>query len=156
MVKRTLAVLGILSLLVVAAGSTSMVNAQCCSADMSWVCNWPSNCGTACFVPVDVQTPEWTRIVKTWSIKIDGPCPAPGPMVGCGTTRGINTGICAGVNALFSPLDCIFGGGGVYNCSPNLGGGDGPCGPAFGPIPALLTAVPRLLAGPPIVFGTLW
>jgi hypothetical protein len=150
MVKRTVVVLSILSLLVLAAGSS-----------FAFVPMWPGDCAPAapCFVPVDCcPYPLPTTIIKTWSCKIEGPCPAPGPVCGpadCGKTgfRGL-LGL-AGVIA--GPCEVLFGGfDGVYGCfSGPFGKTGGPCGPCWGPVPAVLAGCPMVLAAP-VMFGDLW
>jgi len=153
MVKRTLIVLSILSLMLVAAG-TSMAFSGC------------GDCRPApLFVPVDCcPYPTPTTIVKTWSCKIEGPCPAPGPMC-CGTGGSCGTkasfGSCLLAN-MAGPFEFLFGGcDGVYGCCPGFGNGsDSACGPCWGPIPCILAAVPRALGSlcpnDCMMFGCMW
>jgi hypothetical protein len=153
MVKRTLVVLSVLSLMLMAAGT--------CSA---FFVGWPDAACGGCkplYLPADCPSPEFKTIVKTWQCKIVGPCPAPGPMCGpadCGPKGTI--GICDAVaNLLGFPLDVLFGGcDGVYGCGLGGGlfGGDGPCGPCYGPVPCALAAVPMALGAPSVMFGALW
>jgi len=153
MVKRTLVVLGILSLMLTA-GTSFAFFGGCGSAGP-----WGFNCGATCplFVGVDCPpTMDFRTVVKTWEAKVIGPCPPAGPGygVGCGFRSrgcGILGGLCA---AIPTPLDWLFGGcDGVYGCLPRRGGG--PCGPCFGPIPAAMACVPRILSAP-TMFGALW
>ena len=80
MVKRTLVVLGVLSLMLMAAGTSS-----------AFFVGWPGgDCGPSCkpmYLPVDCPTPEFKTIVKTWQCKIEGPAPACGPAVRSGCLR---------------------------------------------------------------------
>jgi len=153
MVKRTVAVLGILAIALTAGTSFAFWGA------------WDSCCGpTECkplYLPVDCPTPPIKTIVKTWAVKIEGPCPAPG--VGCGPVccdkRG--PGLCEALTALATPLDWLFGGcDGVYGCFGGLcGGGDGPCGPCYGPLGCALAGLPVVLSAPVFgggLFGTWW
>ena len=155
MVKRTLVVLSILSLMVLAATSS-----------FAFTPGWPGgDCAAPapCFVPVDCAPyPTPTTIIKTWSCKIEGPCPAPGPACGpasCDT--GLKGGLlCSAATAIASPFDFLFGGcDGVYGCFGGAGGGlcgDGPCGPCWGPVPRVLAGVPMALGAPTVMFGALW
>ena len=118
MVKRTLVVLGVLSLMLVAAGTSSAFSV-----------GWPGgDCGPAMckpmYLPVDCPRPEFRTIVKTWQCKIEGPAPACGPAA-CGPADcgpKMTAGLCAAVaNLLGLPFDALFGGcDGVYDCG--LGG----------------------------------
>jgi hypothetical protein len=147
MVKRTVAVLGILAL-TLAAGTSF---AFCGPAWASW-----DSCAPCppLFLPVDCPTPPIKTIVKTWAVKIEGPCPAPGPACGpVGCKRGFDP--CAIVTAIASPLDWLFGGiDGVYGCLPDMGC-NGPCGPCYGPLGGILAAVPMVI-GEGGVFGSWW
>ncbi len=156
MVKRTLVVLSILSLMVLAATSS-----------FAFMPGWSgSDCAAPapCFVPVECcPYPTPTTIIKTWSCKIEGPCPAPGPACGpsnCDT--GLKGGLlCDMATAIASPFDLLFGGcDGVYGCFGGRGfggrGGDGPCGPCWGPVPSVLAGVPIALGSPMVMFGSLW
>ena len=151
MVKRTVVVLGVLSLMIMAAGTSS-----------AFFVGWPGgDCGIAkpLYVPADCPTPEFKTIVKTWQCKIEGPCPAPGPMCGpaaCGPKT--TYGLCEPIAALIGlPFDFLFGGcDGVYGCDGGLFGKDGPCGPCYGPIPCVLAGVPMFLGAPSVMFGALW
>ncbi len=126
MVKRTIIVLSVLSLMIMASG-----------ASFAFVPAWPSDCAAPkpCFVPVDCPPyPLPKTIIKTWSCKIEGPCPAPGPACGPADCKpaGLPTGLFSSLCQLvMSPFDFLFGGfDGVYGCTPSLGG-DGPCGPCL-------------------------
>ncbi len=155
MVKRTLVVLGVLSLMLMAVGTSS-----------AFFVGWPGgDCGVGCkplYVPAECPTPEFKTIVKTWQCKIVGPAPACGPACGpanCGPT--VKAGLCDAVaNLLGLPFDALFGGcDGVYGCG--LGGGglfgeDGPCGPCYGPLSCVLAGVPMALGAPSVMFGALW
>jgi hypothetical protein len=154
MVKRTLLVLSILSLMVFAAGTSNAF----------WTGGWGA--ADECvqkplFVPVDCPPfPEAKTIIKTWSVKIEGPCPAPGP-IACGPAKKDGWGpgmLCAMAGVIATPFDFLFGGcDGVYGCFPGMGGGaDGDCGPCFGPIPRVLATVPMVLGAPTVMFGALW
>ncbi len=156
MVKRTVAVLGILALTLAAGTSFAFWN--------TWDgCGGQAACGPM-YLPVDCPTPPLKTIVKTWAVKIEGPCPAPGPMCGpvCKERRGFD--LCQIVTAIGAPfLDALFGGcDGVYGCFSGLGGGcgaDGPCGPCYGPLGCALAGLPTVI-GAPLgavgVFGTWW
>jgi hypothetical protein len=155
MVKRTLAVLGILAMTLAAGTSFGFWN--------SWdSCGGPADCKPL-YLPVDCPTPPVKTIVKTWAVKIEGPCPAPGAMcgpVGCREKRGFD--LCCLVNAVATPFDWLFGGiDGVYGCCDGLGGcgADGPCGPCYGPLGCALAGLPTVI-GMPLgsvgVFGTWW
>jgi len=151
MVKRTFVVLGVLSLMLISAGTSFAMF------------GWGGGCGQECaplYVPVDCPpVPGFKTIVKTWEAKIEGPCPAP---MGCGPAAcdkkwgpGL---ICSLVAAIATPLDWVFGGiDGVYGCCPGLGfGKGGDCGPGFGPVPGALAIVPQFLGAPTIMFEELW
>ena len=159
MVKRTLVVLGVLSLMLVAAGTSS-----------AFFVGWPGgDCGpSTCkpmYLPVDCPTPEFRTIVKTWQCKIEGPAPACGPAA-CGPAAcgpKMTAGICDAVaNLLGLPFDALFGGcDGVYDCGLGgggglFGGGDGPCGPCYGPLSCVMAGVPMALGAPSVMFGALW
>ncbi len=157
MVKRTVVVLGIVSLMFMAVGTSSAFFVGFPGEDGCGVCK-------PLYVPVECPTPEFRTIVKTWQCKIVGPCPAAGPACGpsaCGS-RGCPAGICDAVaNVLGFPFDVLFGGcDGVYGCGlGGLGGGlggDGPCGPCYGPIPCAFGGVAMALAAPSVMFGSLW
>ncbi len=101
MVKRTLAVLGILAMTLAAGTSFGFWNSWDC-------CGGPADCKPL-YLPVDCPTPPVKTIVKTWAIKIEGPCPAPGAMCGpvCGRERG--PGLCELITAIASPcwIGCL-------------------------------------------------
>ncbi len=156
MVKRTLLVLSILSLMVCAAGTSS-----------AFMVGWPDNDCVAkpMFVPVDCcPYPLPKTIIQTWSCKIEGPCPAPAP---CGVASCKKDGfapglLCAMAGSIATPLDFLFGGcDGTYGCFPGFGNGGcggagGECGPCYGPVPAVVAAVPMALGAPAVMFGSLW
>jgi len=137
--------------MVVAAGTSSAFN----------------GCGSSCaplFVPVDCcPYPTPTTIVKTWSCKIEGPCPAPGPMCGAPCKQDSGFSLCKLLGSMPGPLDFLFGGcDGVYGCTPGFGdkGCDSGCGPCFGPVACALAGVPMLLGSvcpnDCMMFGTCW
>jgi hypothetical protein len=162
MVKRTAVVLGILALITMGAG---MASAQALSlggppAPQSWVNGFPG--GGSClpmFVPVPCpEYPLSKTIVKTWSCKIEGPCPPPGPPSGCcGDQRsGLLGSLCFLATSVATPFDWLFGGtDGVYGCCPEIGC-SGPCGPCYGPVPGLIAGVAGFLSPPPVMFGCYW
>jgi hypothetical protein len=124
MVKRTVVVLGILSLVIVMAG-TSM-------AQMGM--SFAPPCFDACsvvarpmYVPVACCEPIQKTIVKKWECKIVGPCPAPGPAcASSGVGREDRVGaLMALATAIGTPFDLLGGSyDAVYGC---LGGNDGAC-----------------------------
>jgi hypothetical protein len=143
MVKRTMVVLGILSLtLMVVGGSFALA----------------SSCADKClplYVPVDVPDTTAKTIVSTWECKIVGPCPAPTPPC-CGPAKkGPNFGILTSLaTAIATPFDMVFGGfDGVYGCLPNTGLGNGAFGGGLG---GAFMAVPGMLSGETTIFGGLW
>jgi hypothetical protein len=162
MVKRTIVVLGILSLLVVGVGTSH-----------AWIgggwggCYTPPPLYTAVPCPVG---PECNIIKKTWSCKIVGPCPPPfGGAPGYGARGGGfldnpygpfssygRIGLCGGiVAALATPFDMLFGGfDGVYGCTGGIEGGE--CGPCFGPVPQVAAGAAMFFAAPTVMFGALW
>jgi hypothetical protein len=160
MVKRTVVVLSILSLLLVAAG-THMAFAQTQIGMLmgASVGNRPLYVATEC-PPVE----QYTTIVKKWQMKIEGPA----PLAACGSVGparndflfGPGPGLLGGLAAaLPTPMDWLFGGGGVYGCTGGLGGTEidrEDCGPCFGPLPGAVAMVPKILAAPTTVFGALW
>jgi hypothetical protein len=156
MVKKLSVFLGILSLTMIMAGG-------------AFAFFGGGGCGDGCmpkpmYVPVDCPPyPCSTTIIKTWSAKIEGPCPGPMPMCGkgCDDMWGWHkTGLFGGLAAaIATPFDFLFGGiDGVYGCCPDLLGGGrcNPCGPAFGPLPGAITALPMIMAAPTTTFGMLW
>jgi|GEM_PF-459384 len=142
MVKRTLVVLGIFSLILMTAGPTM--------AQMHWPmspfgqCFGPELFPKPLFVPVDCPAPIQRNIVKTWECKIVGPCPAPTPGGACGpglAGRDDRMGLLTSfATAIASPFDMIFGGmDGVYGCQEMA---NNPCGSPFpGPIPVALRSL---------------
>jgi hypothetical protein len=162
MVKRTLLVLGILALITMGAG---MASAQYAMAgpgvSQSWVNGFPG--GASCaplYVPAECpEYPTSRTIVKTWSCKIEGPCPPPGaPAGGCSQER---PGQLLGsllflAGSVATPFDWLFGGfDGVYGCCPGLGC-EGPCGPGYGPLPGFVAGVASALSPPQVMFGCYW
>lgn len=152
MVRRTVVVLGILSLVLVAATCFGFGRGGC-EADSKPL-----------YVPVDCPpVADSKMIIQKWSAKIEGPCPPPMPAIACDSGRrgrrggdGLLSGLGA---AIVCPVfDGLFGGrGGVYGCSIRGGRGDGPCGPFYGPLAKAVVAVPRSIASPTTgVFGVLW
>lgn len=160
MVKRTLVVLGILSLTVLAAGSSFAFFGAGATFGVGGA--WGTTCEapTPLYLPVDCfPYPESKTIIKTWSAKIVGPCPPPALACGtggCGDKKvpGILGGLAA---TLVSPFDLLFGGfDGVYGCGPRLGLPSGPCGPGWGPLSGAVAAPLMVLASPTTLFGALW
>lgn len=151
MVKRTVAVLGILAMTLAAGTSFAFWGA--------WdSCGGPADCKPL-YLPVDCPTPPMKTIVKTWAVKIEGPCPAPGAMCGGSVCKDRKPGLCEMITALATPFDWLFGGtDGVYGCGTGLfGGGDGPCGPCYGPLGCALAGLPTIIGTPVVsVFGTWW
>ncbi|MBI5249130.1 MAG: hypothetical protein HY912_06520 [Desulfomonile tiedjei] len=154
MVKRTLVVLGILSMLLTAGSASAYLGYGFPGAG--------SDCGPCppLFLPVDCPPyPVAKTIVKTWQCKIVGPCPAPGPMAACGTDKtSMSPGMITSIaNLLGMPFDLLFNhADSVYGCFNGFGGGGGPCGPCFGPVPSVIAAVPMALGAPTVMFGALW
>jgi len=156
MVKRTLAVLAIMSLIVIAAGP-SMAQVR---LGMSPGCFGGDVCmARPLYVPVDCAQPIQRTIKQTWECKIEGPCPAPTPGGGaCFGGRDDRMGFLTNfAMALGTPFDFIFGGiDGVYGCT-EMGNG-GLCGPAFGgPVPRALSSLAYLVYPTDgSFFGGLW
>lgn len=158
MVKRTVVVLSILSLLLVAIG-TSLAVAQTVGVMVAMTNNRPLYVPTKC-PPVE----EYTTIIKKWSMKIEGPAPLPNCGGGAGgglddSLFGPGMGMLGGLAAAIpTPLDWIFGGPGIHGCLfPGATGYDkADCGPCFGPLPAAIATLPRILAAPTTIFGALW
>ncbi len=166
MVKRTAVVLGILALITMGAGMTS---AQAMGlggpvGPQSWVTGFPGGgCGSSLPLYVPVPCPEYPlsrTIVKTWSCKIEGPCPPPGPPSGCcgGSGAGICGSLCYLATSLATPFDWLFGGtDGVYGCFPGgICGSGGPCGPCYGPVPGIIASAMGALSPPSVMFGCYW
>jgi len=150
MVKRTVVVLGILAMALTAGTSFAAF----------WG-SWDGCCGPCAplFMPVDCPTPPIKTIVKTWAVKIEGPCPAAGPMCGPCCDKKCGPGLCEILTAIATPFDWLFGGfDGVYGCFSGCGG-DGPCGPCYGPLGCALAGVPVVLGAPLFgggIFGCWW
>lgn len=161
MVKRTAVVLGILALVTMVGGMTSAQAGGC--AQQSWVTGFP--CGTNClptYCPVPCpEYPLSKTIVKTWSCKIEGPCPPPGPPASC-CGGGERPGQLLGsllylAGSVATPLDWLFGGfDGVYGCDACPMGCSGPCGPCYGPVPGAIAGVLGCLSPPSVMFGCYW
>lgn len=154
MVKRTVVVLGILSLIVMAAG-TAM--AQLPAAP----CFGGGGCEIAkpLYLPVDCPAPIQRTIKKTWECKIVGPCPPPSFGGGaCGVGRDDRVGLLLSLaQALGTPFDWVFAGfDGVYGCVD--GGADSsPCGTCFGgSIPRVFGAMTSMVGTDGAFFGGLW
>lgn len=180
MVKRTFVVLGILSLMLCAMGTSHAFLGSCPGGDCFGAVGL-SSFDSALYVPVDCPPyPTSTTIVKTWKATVEGPasqqqCGGTAAQAGpTGLMAALNpwagrtglipafpaTGLLGGIAAgIASPFDLIFGGlDGVYGCGlglPGLGT-SGPCGPCFGPVPGAIAAVPQVLAAPTTIFGALW
>ncbi len=137
MVKRTLFVLGILSIAVMVAGTSFAFmggRGAACGDGMGEMAMWvPAPC---CPYPVP------KTIVKTWEAKISAPVPVAG--FGCGPGyggfghgkrgRGFLTNV-----APFRCADILFGGwDGVRGCGDMPGG---PCGVKYGPLPGALVGL---------------
>jgi hypothetical protein len=153
MVKRTAVVLSIMSLLLV--GGASVALAQ-----------WGmGGCGDDVALYVGVKCPPittWTTIIKKWEGKVEAPY---APMVGgfggaCGSAGGRDSRFLGGLaGALVTPMDVLFGGfDGVYGCGLGAMGleGDSPCGPFWGPIPALIGGVSAAIASPTTLPVGIW
>ncbi len=137
MVKRTVVVLSILSLIVMAAGTAmaqlpyfGSASAQCFGGGIM---------PKPLYLPVDCPTTIQRTIKKTWECKIVGPCPPPSFGGGvCGLGRDDRMGLLTSLaQALGTPFDWVFAGfDGVYGCVESDGA---PCGTCFGgPIPRAL------------------
>lgn len=166
MVKRTTVVLSILAMLALGAGvcSATGISLGAPPPPQSWVNPFPDT-GAGClpmFVPVPCpEYPGSRTIVKTWSAKIEGPCPPPGmPMGGCGAVERpcqLLGSLLFLLTSVATPFDMLFGGfDGVYGCCPGIGGPDGPAGPFYGPIPGAVHGVMNLVSPPPVMFGCFW
>lgn len=172
MVKRTFLVLGIFAALTMAVG---VAHAQYLAGGAtsgnwlagppvpsSWVDPFPG-CGGCLplYVPCECPPyPESRTIVKTWSCKIEGPCPPPGaPSVCCGGTGRPNQvlgSLLFLASSIATPFDWLFGGtDGVYGCCPEMGC-MGPCGPSYGPLPGAIHGVMNLVTPPTVMFGCFW
>ncbi len=146
MVKRTLVVLGILSLTLVMAGTVFAFR----GCGPSWHA-WGCGPGPALFVPVDCpKYPVAKMIHQTWTCKIEGPCPPPQPAACCGKERrgfGFCNLLAPVAMAVGLPFDFLFGGGaGVRGCKRDRHRG-GPCGPFYGAVPAFSVGAVKWVAG---------
>ena len=150
MVKRTAVVLGIVSLVIMTAGSAMAfgLNAPCFGSTVA---------PRPLFVPVDCPDPIQKTIVKTWECKIVGPCPPPGPPVGGNCAKDDRMGFLLSLaTAIMTPFDLLVAPyDGVYGC---LETGEGPCGSCpSGPILSALSALTDTCAGTRMsFFGGLW
>ncbi|MDQ7784635.1 MAG: hypothetical protein RDU20_17250 [Desulfomonilaceae bacterium] len=157
MVKRTAVVLGVVSLMIVMAGSAfaqgfGLPTPACFGASM---CE-----ARPLFVPVDCPDPIQRTIVKKWEAKIVGPCPPVSPPAGGGCGVGVDDreGLLLSLaTAVMTPMDVLFGPfDGVYGCM-EMGSG-GICGSCFGgPFPRALLALGNVGCGTTSsFFGGLW
>ena len=108
MVKRTLVVLGILSIMLTAGAS---FGGGC----------WTDSCGPCAPLFVPVPSPEICpqRAVKVWEMCIIGPCPPPACGVPSCDTGKTQKGLMSLCGVVASPCEVLFGGtGGVYGCLP--------------------------------------
>lgn len=160
MVKRTVLVLSILSLIVMAAG-TSMAQLPLLGGGMG-ECFGGSDClmPKPLYVPVDCPAPIQRTIKKTWECKIVGPCPPPsGPAGACGVGKEDRMGLLLSLaTALGTPFDWVFAGcDGVYGCVDGGAGGCTPCGSCFGgSIPRMFGNVAFMASPNGSFFGGLW
>ncbi len=160
MVKRTAVVLGIVSLMVLSAGSAmAFIDLGLCAP----VCFGGATCAPRpLFVPVDCPGPIQKTIVKKWECKIVGPCPPPGPPVGaCNGGRDDRQGFLLSLaTAIMTPMDLLVAPyDGVYGCLET--GGGGVCGSCLGgPLPRALASLCGGAAGcggtSTSFFGGLW
>ncbi len=162
MVKRTVVVLGILSLVLLMAGTSFALTKLC----------GPYDPAPPLFAPVDCPPYlDSQTIVKKWSCKIETPYYAGMGPAGVGILLGrrlnrrryfrIRDRMLYGpffvadlAGTLATPFDWIFGGrGGVRGCHQGLHRFDGPCGPFFGAIPrAFVNLMPVTWR----FFGVIW
>jgi hypothetical protein len=180
MVKRTLLVLGILSLIVMVAGTSfaqfgqGRMTGALEVAQMGGGFGQTYFTGAHCWTPGDLgggrptyapadcpPYPGHKTIIKKWAIKIEGPAPRPTPgvaVVGGSRDSVVGTGLVGGlVAAIPTPFDFLFGGtDGVYGCGAGLQFADQECGPCYGPLSGAVAAVPMALAAPTTIFGALW
>ncbi len=150
MVKRTLVVLGILSLVLTAGTSFAFMGSGC----------WTDSCGPCkpMFVPAPCPDMCPQRAVKVWEMCIIGPCPPPACGVPyCGSGKKRWGGLMAMCGKIASPCEVLWGGsGGVYGCT------SGRSGIHDGVFPAALAGLAQncccnyLLTGGAASFGCLW
>jgi len=152
MVKRTAVVLGIVSLVIMTAGSamafgTGLLTPPCFGGDVA---------PRPLFVPVDCPGPIQKTIVKTWECKIVGPCPAPGPACGSTCAKDDRMGLLLSLaTAVMTPFDLIVAPfDGVYGCMEM---GEGMCGSCpGGPFPRIFSSLTDTCSGGTSFFGGLW
>jgi hypothetical protein len=158
MVKRTGIVLGVLSLMLIMAG-TSIAFGPCqgaCFGGETFCAPPPM------YLPVCCPEAIHKTIIKKWEVKIVGPCPPPGPPAGCGNCNALGRNDTDGLllslaQAIPTPFDLLGSTcDAVYGCLPANGGacgGGAPCGSCFGPLPRVLGAFGST---PFTFFGGLW
>jgi hypothetical protein len=156
MVKRTLVVLAILSLMLAPAGMS--FGQSLLPSFGGWSAGWDAPTTDTMFVPVDCPPcPDWVPVVKEWkkTFSSAAPCGAVyGPGVGSSSRDPWLRG--AGIASLMTPFDALFGGmDAVYGCGI-VSMGPASCGPCFGPLPYVLSGPVRMMAAPTLIFGTLW
>jgi hypothetical protein len=153
MVKRTVVVLGIFSLILLMTAASSMAfNRPCFGKEfMSPV--------RPLYLPADCPDPIQRTIVSTWECNIEGPCPPVMPACcGGGGGRGDRQGLLTSLANVFgAPFDLLFAGrGGVYGCR-DRGYGAGPCGSPFGGLlPRGMMSLTTLVRPGGGFFGGLW
>ena len=154
MVKRTVGVLGVLSLVLMMAG-TSMAffpGPACFGGAGEGLCAPPQM-----YVPVPCPAPIQKTIVKKWQVKIVGPCPpVSGPA--CGNNNAFGRGDGEGLllslaKAIPSPFDFLVSVDGVYGCLGGKGGCGSPCGTCAGPLANVFGSFGAM---PFTFFGGLW
>lgn len=150
MVKRTVGVLGVLSLVLMMAGtSMAFLPGPACFGGEGMCAPPPM------YVPVPCPEPIQKTIVKKWQVKIVGPCPpASGPACGNGgvARRDVDGLLLSLAQAIPSPFDFLVSVDGVYG--PLGGGGSGsPCGSLGGPLAGAFGAFGN---APFTFFGGLW
>jgi hypothetical protein len=180
MVKRTLFVLGILSLIVMVAGTSFAQFGQARPTGALEVATLGGGfgqtyfTGKGCWTPGDIgggrptyapadcpPYPGHKTIIKKWAIKIEGPAPRPTAVAAAPAGFGggnVSAGLVGGLAAaLPTPFDFLFGGtDGVYGCGAGLQFMDQECGPCYGPLAGAVAAAPMALAAPTTIFGALW
>jgi hypothetical protein len=160
MVKRTVVVLGILALTLIAAGASQAQVALPFSPLNE--CFGSEFMPRPMFLPVDCPDPIRRTITSTWECKIEGPCPPVTP-AGCGDGGMFGRDDRAGmltyfVRGMASPFDMLFGSmdpNAVYGCNEMAAS---PCGSSMGgPIPRIFTSMAYLwYPTDGSFFGGLW